>query len=387
MLQSLRRNKSLDVRAAESLTLELLKDKITPTQELPRVARTRLMDKLGESVAACNCTVITGRAGTGKTMLTRDYARSCGRRLAWYKVDASDADLSLFFQYLCASIASQRPGFGRKTLERVGERVSPEHVPLLVEYFVYELLERDEPLLIVLDDLHLVYDAEWVVPFFRRLLPLLPREVHVVIIGRSQPPAPLWRMRSKQTLCVLEEDALSFTDEEAVTLYESYGLPGRMAAAAAAQTRGRAAQLDARARASRIEEGAEKAAAERGAGRRASAAPRRARRRPSPPPLRFSTRARARQAARRARASARRLRRPSGGQPVTLVERYGLLVRERERVLFEHAEGLLRPHSPERRGRLAPADDDDVNLPRQKRQESAEERHDPFGVVDEMQVV
>ena len=82
------------------------------------------------------------------------------------------------------------------------------------------------PLLMVIDDLHLIYDAGWVVPFFRRLLPLLPPEAHMLIIGRSLPPTPVWRMRSKQTLCLVEEAALAFTSQEAADLFAGYGLAG-----------------------------------------------------------------------------------------------------------------------------------------------------------------
>jgi LuxR family maltose regulon positive regulatory protein len=131
---------------------------------------------------------------------------------------------------------------------------------------VYELLESNEPLLVVIDDLHLVYDAEWLVPFFRRWLPLLPREVHVMLLGRGLPPTPLWRMRSKQTLCVLEEEALAFTLEEARALYASYGLSAAGADAALVETRGRAATLDARARREGVAEESERTpAAARGA--------------------------------------------------------------------------------------------------------------------------
>jgi LuxR family maltose regulon positive regulatory protein len=102
-----------------------------------------------------------------------------------------------------------------------------------------------EPLLLVIDDLHLIYDAPWVVPFFRRLLPLLPPEAHMLIIGRSLPPTPVWRMRSKQTLCLVEEAALAFTPEEAEELFAGYGLARREARRAVEQTGGRAAALDA----------------------------------------------------------------------------------------------------------------------------------------------
>ena len=247
----------------ESHMLQLIPDKIVTPAVAPLVSRGRLLKTLEESLADCNSTIIHGRAGTGKTMLAVDFARLCGRPVAWYKLDAPDSDLSVFFRYLTASVASARPGFGSNMLSRVGERVGADDVPLLVEYFVYELLESAEPLLIVIDDLHLVYDADWMVPFFRRWLPLLPREVHVCLLGRSLPPTPLWRMRSKQTLCVVAEEALAFTLEEARRLFATYGLAPERADEALARTRGRAATLDAQARAARASEEAERSAAAR----------------------------------------------------------------------------------------------------------------------------
>ena len=244
--------------------VQVIPEKITPPVELPRVSRERLLQTLRESMEDCNSTIVAGRAGTGKTMLATDFARHSGRRVAWYKLDAPDSELSVFLRHLCASLGRARPGFGEKTLERLGASAEPDDVPLAVEYLVYELLESNEPALVVIDDLHLVYDAEWMVPFFRRWLPLLPPEVHVILLGRSLPPTPLWRMRSKQTLYVLEEETLAFTLEEARALYASYGLPSERADAALRETRGRAATLDARARREGVAEESERTPSTRG---------------------------------------------------------------------------------------------------------------------------
>jgi ATP/maltotriose-dependent transcriptional regulator MalT len=114
----------------------------------------------------------------------------------------------------------------------------------LADALVFQLSEaKGEPLLIVIEDLHQVYDAGWVVPFFRRLLPLLPSEVHVLITCRSLPPAPLWRLRSKQMLRVIEEAELAFTLEEAIALFGTYGLSTDHARAAWNETSGRASTI------------------------------------------------------------------------------------------------------------------------------------------------
>lgn len=225
---------------------ELIGEKIAEPTHLPRVSRARLLDMLDKSLTAGTSTIVSGRAGAGKTALAVDFANKCDRPVAWYKVDAPESDPKLFFQYLVASIREQRPRFGAGTLMSVAERLDLDHIGWLAEAFVFELAEGADagPLLLVIEDLHQVSDAEWLVPFFSRFLPLLPSDVHVLITSRSLPPAPLWRMRSKQSLVVIDEVTLAFTRPEATELFEAYGLSSEQANIALDHTHGRAAALD-----------------------------------------------------------------------------------------------------------------------------------------------
>ncbi len=228
------------------MKLELISDKIAPPVRMPRLSRSRLLSTLEKSMAAGTSTIISGRAGTGKTALALDFAQKCGRPVAWYKIDAPDADPLIFFNYLVRSIQEFRPGFGVRSLTSPVEVPDFAQMTWLAEAFVYELAEGEtaSPLLIVIEDLHLVSDADWLVPFFTRLLPLLPSEVHVLISSRNLPSAPLWRMRSKQSLVVIDEATLAFTRAEAIELFESYGLSGDQASIALDHTHGRAGALD-----------------------------------------------------------------------------------------------------------------------------------------------
>jgi LuxR family maltose regulon positive regulatory protein len=219
-------------------------DKIAIPLAVPRVSRARLLQRLTENLYSANATVINGRAGSGKTMLAVDFSRNLSRATAWYKVDAADNELRVFCEYLTTAVRRQRPAFNAATLIGLAETVGGENTELLADAFVFQLGEaKDEPLLIVIEDLHQVYDAEWVVPFFRRLLPLLPSDVHVLITCRSLPPTPLWRMRSKQMLRVLDEAELAFSVEDAVALFQTYGLGEDHARAAWNETKGRAAMI------------------------------------------------------------------------------------------------------------------------------------------------
>lgn len=225
---------------------ELISEKITQPAPLPRVSRPRLLQTLNRSMNSGTTTIVSARAGAGKTGLAVDFAHQCGRPVAWYKVDAPDSDPKIFFEYLVNSIREQQPAFGSPALMSLVEASDPDRMDWLADAFVYELAEGDDasPLLIVIEDLHLVFDSEWLVPFFGRFLPLLPSDVHVLITSRSLPPAPLWRMRSKQSLVVIDDATLAFTRAEAIELFDSYGLSANQANIALDHTHGRAVALD-----------------------------------------------------------------------------------------------------------------------------------------------
>ena len=218
-------------------------DKIAAPIMAPRISREHLLQRLTENLTSANATILNGRAGSGKTTLALDFSRNLGRAVSWYKVDAVDNELKVFCEYLTATIRLQRP-INSSTLIQLAAEVDGENVELLADALVFQLSEaKGEPLLIVIEDLHQVYDAEWVVPFFRRFLPLLPSDVHVLITCRSLPPAPLWRLRSKQLLRVVDEAELAFTIADAIALFRTYGLGEEHARAAWNETNGRAATI------------------------------------------------------------------------------------------------------------------------------------------------
>ncbi len=224
--------------------MELILEKIVTPSPIGSIRRERLHDQLRLSMATGTSTILSGRAGTGKTVLAFDFAEDCGCAVSWYKVDAPDSEMRIFFEYLIASVRAQRPRFGGGSLLSLVHRDYVENIPILAEAFVYELEGAPgAPLLIVIDDLHQVFDANWMVPFFRRLLSLLPSDVHMLITSRTIPPAPLWRMRSKQTLFVIDEETLAFTRSEAIELFHKEGLTSEQAIVAFEQLQGRAAAL------------------------------------------------------------------------------------------------------------------------------------------------
>jgi LuxR family maltose regulon positive regulatory protein len=245
--------------------MKIITSKITIPPETPLVCRQGLLDALQENLKSCHATFINGRAGTGKTMLAVDFVRRHVGRAAWYKVDAPDMSLPVFLEYLVASVAQVRPGFGRQTLDcrarssgTGGAEIGGEfNIAELAEAFIYDLERQPEPLVLVIDDLHLIYDADWVNPFFHHLLPLLPAETHMLILGRGLLPAPIWRLRSKQHLFMITEQTLAFTQTEAEELFSGYGLGAEEVRSALLRTGGRAAGLHAAAIRGFVDSGAQ----------------------------------------------------------------------------------------------------------------------------------
>ncbi len=229
----------------EMANTHLIVQKLMVPAESSCLKRPRLLALMERSLIACTSTVISARAGAGKTTLAVDFAHHCGRRVAWYKVDAPDGELPSFFEYLTASIREHRPAFpGFSDVDQLKESNDYQRAVRIAERMVYELAESGtEPLLIVIEDLHLVCDSTWLMPFITRLLPLLPIDIHVLITSRTMPPAPLWRMRSKQTLTVIDEEALKFNRSEAIELFQRFGLSQEHACIALDHTHGRAAAL------------------------------------------------------------------------------------------------------------------------------------------------
>jgi LuxR family maltose regulon positive regulatory protein len=218
--------------------MQLIRSKIERPAPEPHIVRNRLVAILEESLWSGLATFVVGRAGTGKSVAALDLADAAGVCTRWYALDASDTDLERFTGYLFAALGLER-----------GPLVESPDPEDLAECLLGELFaEVEAPLLLVVENLHLVYDAPWFGPFFARFLPMLPRNVHLLATTRSLPPVPLWRMRSKQALSVVDEETLAFSEREAVELFARYLLPNTVALRAHRLTRGRAAQLDSIAR-------------------------------------------------------------------------------------------------------------------------------------------
>jgi LuxR family transcriptional regulator, maltose regulon positive regulatory protein len=183
--------------------------------------RPRLNELLAKSSRQFGATLICGRAGTGKTALAANFAASYDS-VAWFSVDSTDADWDNFSKYLRASIFGSQVDFGA---DENSDSVQTKIAGFFNDLFA-RIVEKQhgKPLLIVLDDIHHIFDADWFDDFFNLFLYSLVPNVHLLLLCRSKPSYPLWRLRSKQVLNVIDEKLLALNVEETEELYKNYGL-------------------------------------------------------------------------------------------------------------------------------------------------------------------
>ncbi|MGB0384752.1 MAG: LuxR C-terminal-related transcriptional regulator [Ardenticatenaceae bacterium] len=200
------------------MSLFLLRTKFyIPTSRPELVSRRRLIERLNGGLGG-RLTLVSAPAGFGKTTLLADWSRGCERPFAWLSLDEGDNDVGRFLSYFVAAL--QR--IGAETA-RIGEGVqeallSPPPPPpeALLTALINDLATLGEPVVLVLDDYHLI-DAPAIDQALTFLLRHLPPSLHLVIATRADPSLPLSRLRARAQLSELRTADLRFTPDEAAT--------------------------------------------------------------------------------------------------------------------------------------------------------------------------
>ena len=127
--------------------------------------------------------LVTGPAGSGKTVLVRQWFDRVGGPSAWLTLDQKDNDLARFWTYFVGAVAVATP-----TMEwPEGEQASAGGLELLAEQ-----LGAGEPLTLVLDDMHFLVDRT-VLDQLGQLVGLLPAKVRLILVSRARPQLRLAR--------------------------------------------------------------------------------------------------------------------------------------------------------------------------------------------------
>jgi LuxR family maltose regulon positive regulatory protein len=183
--------------------------KVAPPQ-LPTkvVSRPRLLELLDRAVER-PITLISAGPGSGKTVLANQWARSQARGVIWVSLDPED-DREERFWPLVQYALQQHNG-------HVSTTFAADTVRSMVERAMDELANaatgRDEPLVLVLDDVHVLSDAD-VIRTLDAVLRHPPPQLHVIMTALSDPVIPLHRYRIQGNLSEIRAAELAMSMSE-----------------------------------------------------------------------------------------------------------------------------------------------------------------------------
>ena len=193
----------------------VLESKLTPPlQRRGMVPRGALLDRL-EASTDTPVVAICAPPGYGKTTLVADWAERDPRPFAWLSVDGRDNDPAVLLNYITVALdrheAIDDTVFG--ALGSPGASIMGDIVPRLGA----ALSTRTHPVVLVLDDLHLLHNQECL-DAVAVLVDHLPARSQVVIASRAELPLPMGRLRAEGRVAEIGPDDLAMGNQEADSL-------------------------------------------------------------------------------------------------------------------------------------------------------------------------
>jgi LuxR family maltose regulon positive regulatory protein len=181
------------------------------------VPRRELLARLAAG-ADRKLTLVCAPAGWGKSLLLGEWHASEAERrsFAWVSLDPSDDDPVRFWSYVIGGVRTVEPDFGNAALATL-PTAGPALLEAVLPTLINELAGLRRPLVLVLDDYHVLHD-ELIHASVAFLLRHLPRTVHVAIASRADPPLSLARLRAAGEVVEVRADELRFSQEEADAL-------------------------------------------------------------------------------------------------------------------------------------------------------------------------
>jgi LuxR family maltose regulon positive regulatory protein len=160
-------------------------------------------------------TLVSAPPGAGKTVALLTWLDTLPDRdrVAWLPLNESDDNPLAFWHRIATAVADAR--------HEAAPVADTSEAALVASLFA--ALDGDEPLLLVLDDFHVIRSPDLLAPF-TRLLVVAPEQLRVVISSRSDPDLELHRLRLYGDLTEIRARDLAFTQAEAEAFFAAAGI-------------------------------------------------------------------------------------------------------------------------------------------------------------------
>lgn len=180
------------------------------------VVRERLLAKLA-SAQNYRLVLVACPAGYGKTTLVAHWA--AGKNdLGWYSLDESDNQPERFASYLVAAIQQATGGHCVKS-EALSQKHQYASLSALFAQLFVELSDWHRPLLLVIDDYHLISN-DAIHEGMRFFLRHQPENITLMVLSRTLPQLGIANLRVRDQLLELNAAQLAFNHVEAQQFFD-----------------------------------------------------------------------------------------------------------------------------------------------------------------------
>ena len=166
--------------------------------------------------------LVDAPAGFGKTTVVAQWRSSAleSRSFAWISLDRGDDDPARLWWYIVSALRRACPQIGVEALLKELRVQAPEVTGTVLPVLANELAALPAPVVLVLDDYHVIKERSCheQIEF---LLQHLPPSAQIVLITRADPPLPLARLRAAGEMIEIRARELRFAPEEAAALVQA----------------------------------------------------------------------------------------------------------------------------------------------------------------------
>jgi len=177
-------------------------------QRLPLIQRLNAGLNAGHQVF-----LVSAPAGFGKTTCVNEWVNTLdGWSVAWLSLDTEDDDPGRFFTYIITALQRVHGSLGQdiESVLRSGQLPPSEVISTIL---INDILDVQEPFLLVLDDFHVIQDP-FILEVFRKLITHLPQPLRLSLITREDPPLPLAQLRANNLMTEIRARDLRFNGHD-----------------------------------------------------------------------------------------------------------------------------------------------------------------------------
>ncbi len=157
-------------------------------------------------------TLVSAGAGYGKSTLISSWLSTLTFKNCWLSIDESDNDIRTFVSYFIAAIQSQTSSLGEKA-NRYLFSPNVDSLDVLTHNLINDLSLLDEDILLVLDDFQYINNFD-INSLISSILKYPPKNFHLVIISRTDPPIPLHKLRAANKMKDIRSSHLRLSNED-----------------------------------------------------------------------------------------------------------------------------------------------------------------------------